>query len=85
MNNVAQEMEHLHNLAVATRLTALARSEGICERCGENPVQHIHHTERMKTKRTTLAKIESDKDQREQAKALCKECHLEVHHGKWQG
>ena len=71
--------------SAATRLTALARSEGICERCGENPVQHIHHTERMKTKRTTLAKIESDKDQREQAKALCKECHLEAHHGKWQG
>jgi group II intron reverse transcriptase/maturase len=71
--------------SAATRLTALARSEGICERCGENPVQHIHHTERMKTKRTTLAKIASDKDQREQAKALCKECHLEAHHGKWQG
>lgn len=71
--------------SAATRLTALARSEGMCERCGENPAQHIHHTKRMKTKRTMLAKIASDKDQREQAKALCKECHLEVHHGNWQG
>lgn len=71
--------------SAATRLTALARSEGICERCGKNPAQHIHHAERMKTKRTTLAKIASDKDQREQATALCKECHLEAHHGNWQG
>jgi hypothetical protein len=38
----------------------------------------------MSTKRTWLAKVVSDKDQQEQAKALCKECHLEVHHGKWQ-
>jgi hypothetical protein len=71
--------------SAATRLTALARSEGICESCGANPAQHVHHSNRMRTKRTVFAKIASDKDQREQAPALCKECHLAVHHGKWQG
>ncbi len=29
--------------SVATRLTALTRSEGICERCGENPAEQVHH------------------------------------------
>jgi len=45
----------------------------------------VHHKNRMKAKRTWLAKVASDRDQREQAKALCKECHLEEHHGTWQG
>ena len=76
-------MNWIQGRSAATRLTALARSEGICERCGENPAQQVHHTNRMKTKRTTRAKIASDKDQREQARALCKECHLEVHHGNY--
>jgi len=71
--------------SAATRLTALARSEGICERCGENSAAHVHHKNRMKTKRTLLAKVRSDRDQREQAVALCKECHLEVHHGNFNG
>ena len=71
--------------SAATKLTALARSERICERCGENPVEHVHHKNRMKTKRTMLAKIRSDRDQREQALALCKECHLEAHHGNFSG
>ena len=69
--------------SAATKLTALARSEGICERCGENPAEHVHHKNRMKSKRTMLAKTTSDRDQREQAQALCKECHLEVHHGNF--
>lgn len=67
----------------ATRLTALARSDGMCSRCGENPAQHVHHPNRLGTKTTSLAKIQSDASQREQAEALCKECHLEVHHGSW--
>jgi hypothetical protein len=75
----------LQGRSAATRLTALTRSEGMCERCGENPAQHIHHPNRMKSTRTMLAKVASDQDQRQQAKALCKECHLEEHHGHWQG
>jgi group II intron reverse transcriptase/maturase len=71
--------------SAATRLTALARSEGICERCGNNPVHQVHHKIRLSIKRTMLAKVVSDKDQRERAQALCKECHLEVHQGSWQG
>jgi group II intron reverse transcriptase/maturase len=78
-------MNWMQGRSAATRLTALARSEGICERCGENPAEQVHHKNRMKTKRTMLAKIRSDKDQRDQAQALCKECHLEVHHGSFNG
>jgi hypothetical protein len=75
----------LQGRSAATRLTALARSEGICERCGENPAIHAHHSNRMKTKRTAHAKVISDRDQQRRAPALCKECHLEDHHGSWQG
>jgi hypothetical protein len=71
--------------STATRLSALARNDGVCERCGAHPAQHVHHKNRMKTKRTMLAKVVSDKDQRAQAPALCKECHLAVHQGSWQG
>jgi hypothetical protein len=70
--------------SAATRLTALARSGGICERCGENPAIHAHHPNRMNAKRMH-AKVDSDRDQRERAMALCKECHLEAHHGTWRG
>jgi len=69
--------------SAATRLSALARSGGLCERCGKNPAQQVHHKNRMKTKRTVLARIRSDKDQKEHAPALCKECHLEAHHGNY--
>jgi hypothetical protein len=71
--------------SATTRLTALARSEGICERCGKNPVTQIHHKNRMKTKGTLLAKVASDMDQQKRTMALCTECHLELHHGRWQG
>jgi len=71
--------------SAATQLSALARSGGICQRCGKNPAMQAHHKNRMKSKRTWLAKVASDRDQRNQAKALCKECHLEDHHGTWQG
>jgi hypothetical protein len=66
-----------------TSLTALHRSGGLCERCGENPAQGVHHKVRMKSKKTLRAKVQSDKDQRERAQALCIECHLESHHGAW--
>jgi hypothetical protein len=75
----------LQGRSAATRLSALARSEGLCERCQENPAVQVHHKNRMKAKRSTLAKVASDRDQRNQARALCKECHLEDHHGTWQG
>jgi hypothetical protein len=70
--------------SAATRLTALARSEGTCARCKEHPAQDVPHKNRMSTKRTRRAKMASDKDQQQQALALCKECHLEVcHHGPY--
>ena len=75
----------LQGRSAATRLTATTRSEGICERCGINPATQVHHKNRMAPKRTALAKIASDKGQREQAQALCKECHLEAHHGAFNG
>ncbi len=78
-------MNWMQGRSAATRLTALTRSKGICERCGENPVDQVHHKNRMRTKRTMLARVMSDKDQREQAQALCKECHLEAHHGNFSG
>jgi group II intron reverse transcriptase/maturase len=68
-----------------TRLSALARGEGLCQRCGKNPAVQVHHRNRMKTKRTSPAKVASDRDQRGQTRALCKECHLEEHHDTWQG
>ena len=75
----------LQGRSAATRLSALARSNGLCERCQKNPAVQVHHKNRMKTKRTILAKVASDRDQQNQARALCKECHLENHHGTWQG
>ena len=75
----------LQGRSAATRLTAITRSEGICERCGKNPAIQVHHKNRMAPKRTTRARIASDKGQREQAQALCKECHLEAHHGTFNG
>jgi group II intron reverse transcriptase/maturase len=66
-----------------TRLTALNRSDGLCERCVKNPASSVHHPARMKSKKTLLARVQSDKDQRETAPMLCDECHLEAHHGRW--
>jgi group II intron reverse transcriptase/maturase len=75
----------LRGRSAATRLSALARSNGLCERCQKNPAVQVHHKDRMKAKRSILAKVASDRDQQNQARALCKECHLEDHHGTWQG
>ena len=68
--------------SLATRTAALERANGMCERCGENPVAHVHHTVPLRGK-TLLARVMSDSGQRYTAKALCKGCHLEVHRGSY--
>jgi group II intron reverse transcriptase/maturase len=68
--------------SLATRLAALERAKGVCERCGEKPVANIHHTVPIRGK-TFLARIMSDRAQLYTALALCKECHLEVHGGSY--
>jgi hypothetical protein len=69
--------------SLATRMKALERANGICERCGENPVDHVHHTIHMRKKGSFLARIMSDKAQQETALALCRKCHIEVHGGSF--
>jgi len=68
--------------SLATRTAALERAKGTCERCGENPVAHVHHTVPLRGK-TFLARVRSDSGQRYTAQALCKGCHLEVHGGSY--
>jgi RNA-directed DNA polymerase len=66
--------------SLATSLAALERANGRCERCQEKPAAHVHHRIPLKGK-SFLARVSSDRDQRETAQALCQECHLEVHKG----
>jgi hypothetical protein len=68
--------------SLATRTAALESAQGICERCGEKPGVHVHHTVPLRGK-TFLARGMSDSAQRHTAHALCKECHLEVHDGSF--
>jgi group II intron reverse transcriptase/maturase len=68
--------------SLATRLEAIERANGVCERCNENPVAQVHHTIPIRGK-SFLARVMSDRDQRYTARALCKECHLEVHKGSF--
>jgi group II intron reverse transcriptase/maturase len=68
--------------SLATRAAAVERAKGTCERCGEKPVAHVHHTVPLRGK-TFLARVMSDHAQRYTAVALCKECHLEVHGGSY--
>jgi RNA-directed DNA polymerase len=68
--------------SLATRLAAEDRANGVCERCKAKPVAHVHHTVPLKG-RTFLARVMSDKSQRETAIALCRECHLETHGGSF--
>jgi 5-methylcytosine-specific restriction endonuclease McrA len=68
--------------SLATRTAALERAKGTCERCGENPVAHVHHTVPLRGK-TFLARAMSDSAQRYTAQALCQECHLEAHGGSY--
>jgi group II intron reverse transcriptase/maturase len=65
---------------LATRMAALDRANGVCERCRERPVAHVHHTIPLRGK-SFLARVTSDRNQRYTALALCKDCHLEVHGG----
>jgi group II intron reverse transcriptase/maturase len=68
--------------SLATRMVALERAQGICERCGENPVAQIHHTVPLGG-RSFLARVTSDSAQRYTARAVCRECHLEEHGGSF--
>jgi hypothetical protein len=68
--------------SLATRMAALERAKGTCERCGEKPVAHVHHTVALRGK-TFLARVISDSAQRYTAQALCHECHLDVHGGSY--
>jgi hypothetical protein len=68
--------------SLVTRMAALERAKGTCERCGERPVAHVHHTVPVR-RRAPLARIMSDSAQRYTATALCAECHLEMHGGSY--
>ena len=68
--------------SLATRTAALERAKGTCERCGEKPVAHVHHTVALRGK-TFLARVMSDSAQRYTAQALCPQCHLDVHGGSY--
>lgn len=68
--------------SLATRLAALERANGICERCHVKPVAHVHHRQRLRRK-SLFARVMSDRAQRETAMALCEECHLTVHGGAY--
>jgi group II intron reverse transcriptase/maturase len=68
--------------SLATRTAALERANGLCERCGEHPITHVHHTVPLRGK-TFLTRVTSDSAQRYTAQALCNECHLEVHGGSY--
>jgi group II intron reverse transcriptase/maturase len=68
--------------SLAARLAALDRAQGICERCGEQPVAQVHHTVPIGG-RSFLARVASDSAQRYTARALCRECHLEEHGGSF--
>lgn len=68
--------------SLATRLEAIDRANGICERCNTNTVEQVHHKVPIRN-RTFLARVMSDQSQRYTAEALCKECHLEVHGGSF--
>ena len=68
--------------SLATHTAALERAKGTCERCGEKPVAHVHHTVALRGK-TFLARVMSDSAQRYTAQALCHACHLDVHGGSY--
>jgi group II intron reverse transcriptase/maturase len=68
--------------SLATRMAALERAKGVCERCHEQPVAHVHHAVPLRGK-TFLARVTSDSAQRYTAVALCEACHLEVHGGSF--
>lgn len=70
--------------SLMTRMTAIKRANGLCEMCQTNLVLHVHHKRPMRGK-NFLARVQSDRTQRETAIALCRECHLAVHKGSFNG
>ncbi len=77
-----QPMNWQSGRSYATRLEAVERAAGVCERCRVKPVTQVHHKARLRG-RTFLARLSSDRDQRSEAIALCDECHLTVHGGDY--
>lgn len=69
--------------SLATRLEAIERAKGVCEECGINPVDQVHHKVPMRGKRTFLARVMSDQAQQYTATALCQGCHLKWHGGSF--
>jgi hypothetical protein len=49
--------------SLATRLTALTRANGVCERCRENPAAQVHHTSPIGN-RSYHARVMADASQR---------------------
>ncbi len=64
--------------SLETRLTAIGRSNGLCEGCGRRPVFQVHHPRPMRGK-SFKASVASDAAQRQSAIALCRECHAPAH------
>lgn len=64
--------------SLETRLTAMGRSDGLCEGCGKRPVFQVHHTRPMRGK-SFQGRVASDSAQRHSAMALCRECHAAAH------
>ena len=77
-----QPMNWQSGRSYATRLEAMDRAGGVCQRCRVKPVTQVHHQVRLRG-RSFLARLSSDRDQRDGAIALCDECHLAVHGGKF--
>jgi RNA-directed DNA polymerase len=69
--------------SLATRLAALDRANGVCERCHEKPVATVHHTATLRRKRSLIARVKSDQSQHTTAIALCETCHLQTHQGNY--
>ena len=68
--------------SMATRMEAMERANGVCERCQERAAEQVHHKVPIRGKRFPAA-AKSDRDQRYTAIALCGECHLKVHGGSY--
>lgn len=77
-----QPMNWQSGRSYATRLEAMDRAGGVCERCQERAVTQVHHKVRLRS-RSFLARLSSDRDQRSRAIALCDACHLAVHGGDY--
>lgn len=68
--------------SLATRLAAIERAKGVCERCHTHPVEQVHHTIPLR-KTAPVARVKADSNQRYTALALCRKCHLKLHGGSF--